>query len=133
MNSIKKIQDFTSDIKSNYGLDGIGYFYEILDPFDIEILVGYDKESSKGETKIKWGKIKTKIGDLISVGKNKTYFHPEDFEGFVECRPVKKEYSTLWNKLADDSKIKKMGKTPTGNRPLLMSERDELSLNRSLL
>lgn len=130
MNFIRNIRDFKKDDTAKYGLDGVGYFYEVSDPFDIEILTGYD-ESKEGYKK-RWEKIKTSDGDTISVGKDKTYLYPNDFDGFVECRPRKEEHSSLWNKMTNDKKIKKIGKTPSGSRPLLMSERSELSLRRGI-
>ena len=120
-----------SDSKSIYGLFPVGYRYEVKEPFEIEILAGYNKKDH-GKMEPSWEKIKTIPGDLIGVGTNKTYLYPNETEGFVECRPVQSESSPVWNRLGSEKNLEKIGKTPSGSKPLSMDERKKLSLSRGI-
>jgi hypothetical protein len=133
MNFIRPLKDFKKTNDSNYGLEGIGYFYNVEETFELQILSGYTEEESRGKKyKADWSKIKVMPGDVISVAKKSTYLYPKDLDGFVECKPLEREYSSIWNKMVTDKKINKIGKTSTGSRPLTMEERSEISLRRGI-
>lgn len=120
-----------SEPNSTYGLFPLGYRYEVKEPFEIEILAGYnEKDHQKMEPS--WEKIKTIPGDLIGVTKDRAYLYPSETEGFVECRPVQSESSSVWNRLGSEETLEKLGKTPSGSRPLPMEERKKLSLSRGI-
>ena len=117
--------------KSTYGLFPVGYRYEVKKPFEIEILTGYnEKDHQKMEPS--WEKIKTISGDLIGVTKDKTYLYPSETDGFVECRPVQSRSSSVWNRLGSEETLVKLGKTPSGSKPLSMEERKKISLSRGI-
>jgi hypothetical protein len=89
MNKILKINNFTEESGSRYGLDTGGTCYIVKKPFHAELNVFYNREPYGKGIKLtpSWAKIKLENGDMISVTDDECYVELKGFNGFLQCRP----------------------------------------------
>ena len=93
MARIFKIDNFTENFPSFYGLEGDGTCYMVTKPFSLDILVSYKIKGKIGDInhlEPDWTEFECSEGDLITCNKNGCYIEPQKSEAFVECRPNKK-------------------------------------------
>ena len=133
MKNILKIDNFANAFKSMYGLEGDGNSYIVKDPFYVEAILFYDRETKKGVTEIhpSWTRIKCEPGDLISVTENGCYLEITDSKGFVECRPERSTSEEVPNldKFPED-KLERIGKNVLKCKPMSLEERKNISVFR---
>lgn len=133
MPRILKIDNFTKEHKSNYGLDSGGTCYMVKEPFYLEIIQSYDidKIQVPQTLKMKWGKIKVSKGDIISVTDSGCFVELEGYNGFVECRPEKIEKSgePSFSSLPGEY-LKKLGKDMINSVPMSFEDRNKVIITR---
>jgi hypothetical protein len=133
MNKISRIDNFTADSKSKYGLEAGGTSYMINKDFYIEVLSSYDIEKIGEPNILKpvWSRIKLINGDIISVTSSGAFLELKDFEGFLECRPESssKEGEPSFDRFIKEN-ISKIGKDMISSNPMTLEERKKLITSR---
>lgn len=133
MPRILKLDKFAAVSKSNYGLESGGTCYVVKEPFYLEIIESYDidKIEDPQTLKIKWSKIKTADGDLISVTDSGCFIELVEYNGFVEYRPenLKKEGVPSFDSMPVGS-LKKIGKDMINSTPMPFDERGKVIMSR---
>jgi hypothetical protein len=137
MSRILKIDNFTNDFPSVYGLDADGTCYEVKEPFYLEVIIGYESKGTISGVKYfepKWSKIKCEKGDLITASKSGCYLQAKGSEGFMECKPVSETPEGSPGLENIPSKfMNKVGKDLMNIRPLSFEERNKITSARLLL
>jgi len=133
MPRILKIDSFSKEFKSNYGLDSGGTCYMVKEPFYLEIIQSYDidKIQTPQTLKMKWGRIKTTKGDLISVTDSGCFIELVGYNGFVECRPekIEKGGTPSFSSLPGEY-LKKIGKDLINSTPMSFDDRNKVIITR---
>lgn len=89
MARVLKLDDFSRDFPSKWGLEANGSCYEVNEPFEIDVIIGYD-DAQEGKThykKPKWNVYNTQDGDTLVCSQNGVFLVPKDKDLFVECCP----------------------------------------------
>jgi hypothetical protein len=137
MSRILKIDNFTKDFPSVYGLDADGTCYEVKEPFYLEVIIGYESKGTISGVKYfepTWSKIKCEKGDLITASKSGCYLQAKGSEGFMECKPVSETPEGSPGLENIPSKfMNKVGKDLMNIRPLSFEERNKITSARLLL
>ena len=137
MSRILKIDNFTKDFPSVYGLDADGTCYEVKEPFYLEVIIGYESKGTISRVKYfepTWSKIKCEKGDLITASKSGCYLQAKGSEGFMECKPVSETPEGSPGLENIPSKfMNKVGKDLMNIRPLSFEERNKITSARLLL
>jgi hypothetical protein len=136
MSRILKIDQFTKDFPSFYGLEGDGTCYIITSTFNLEILVSYNSKGKIGDVNYlepKWEQYKGLEGDLITCNKNGCFIEPKSLEYFVECRPSNKTNTgePNFNKFPIES-LKKQGKNLINSFTMGFEERGKITITSGL-
>lgn len=133
MPRITKLDDFSKDSKSRYGLESGGSCYIVKDPFYLEIIELYkiEKIETPQTLKTQWSKIKTMEGDLISVTDSGCFIELVGYNGFVECRPEKigKEGEPSFDSLPQGY-LEKIGRDMIDSNPMTFDERGKVIMSR---
>lgn len=133
MNRISKIDNFTSDFKSKYGLEAGGSSYVVKKDLYVEVISSYEIETIGEPNILKpiWSRIKLIKDDLLSVTSQGVFLELKDFEGFLECRPESssKDGEPSFDKF-DKESISKIGKDMISSNPMTFEERKKLITNR---
>lgn len=133
MNKISKIDNFTRDFKSKYGLESEGSSYIVKNDFYVDVISSYEIEEIGNPPLVKpvWSRIKLINGDLISVTSQGVFVELKDFEGFIECRPetTSKEGEPSFDKF-ERAKLNKIGYDMIESKPMTFEERKKLIINR---
>lgn len=134
MSRIIKIDQYTKDFPSKYGLDADGSCYEVQEDFPIEGLLSYNTINSPKYGKILeplWSKFIAKAKDLIMSSKNGCYIKLSDRDGFVECRPISTTKSGEPQMLAFRKEVLvKIGKDAMNAYPMSFEEREQIIQER---
>lgn len=133
MGNILKIDDFTKDSKSKYGLESGGTCYLVKEPFYLEAIIFYEKDESGGVHKLNpsWVRIKTQKDDLISVTNDGCYIELKDYDGYLECRPesISSKESPKFDRFSLKN-LQKTGKNLLKCNPMIFDERKNVSITR---
>lgn len=133
MPRILDLDKFAAVSKSHYGLESGGTCYIVKNPFNLEIIESYDidRVENPQTLKIKWAKIKTAQGDLISVTDSGCFIELQEYKGFVECRPenTNKGESPSFAAMPVGS-LKKIGKDMINSLPMTFDERGKVIMSR---
>ena len=133
MQRIIKLDQFASSFPSIYGLE-CGFCYEVLDGFELEILSDYqNKGTIQGLPYLEsvWSVIKSREGDIIATTKRSCFIKLVDYEGVVECRPVRlsKEGEPSFDKF-DKDYLKRIGMDVIEMTPLSKQDKNKICLSR---
>jgi len=133
MRRIFKIDNFTKDSKSKYGLDSGGSCYIVTQPFHIEIISAYPIEvlGTPNKLKYEWNKIKLYNDDVISVTNSGCFVELKGYDGFIECRPERtsKEGEPSYDRFPIKS-LEKIGKGMISSNPMSFEERKKVVITR---
>ena len=133
MGNILKIDKFSNVSKSLYGLEANGNCYTVKEPFYLEAITSYEKDSSGEMKKItpSWNKIRAEKDDLISVVKDGCYIELNDYPGYIECRPesLSDKESPKFDKFPEDN-LERIGQNLLKCKPMTFEERKNLLMTR---
>ena len=133
MGNILKIDNFSNEFKSKYGLESNGNCYIVKDPFYVEVITFYKKEYSDEIPKLipSWTRIKAEKDDLISITNSGCYIEIKGYTGYLECRPeiISKKGSPSFDKFPEQ-KLEMIGKNLLKCNPMTFEERKNVSIAR---
>lgn len=133
MARILKLDKFSNNSKSMYGLEGDGACFIVKKPFYVEVLSFYNREAEGDIIKLtpSWTRIKLQNGDLISVTKEECYVELKDFEGFIPCRPENpaSEETPSFSKFEIEN-LDRIGKNVMKSKPMPFDERKNVTVVR---
>lgn len=137
MTRILKIDQYTNDFPSIYGLDADGSCYEIIGGLLLDALLSYKEIESIEHGKYFepiWTRILTIKGDLILSSKNGAFIKFMDHVGFVPCKPGQETKPGEPPMLGfPPDFIKKIGKDLMNDKPMSFEERNEVIKEREII